>query len=41
MVATVKVEAAVPLAIGVTEAGERLQVTVTLVGEIPQVNPTA
>jgi hypothetical protein len=41
MVATVKVEATVPFAAGVTNAGERLQVTVTLVGEMPQVNPTA
>ena len=31
----------VPLARGVTETGARLQVTVELTGEIPQVNPTA
>lgn len=38
---TVKVEPAVPFAAGVTETGERLQVTVTLIGATEQVKPTA
>ena len=41
VVLTVKVEVAVPLAGGVTDAGERPQVTVALTGAIAQVNPTA
>ena len=41
VVFTVKVEAAVPLAAGVTDAGAKLQVTVALAGKIPQVNATA
>jgi hypothetical protein len=40
-VTTVNVEVAVPLAAGVTDAGEREQVTVELKGVIAQVNPTA
>jgi hypothetical protein len=40
-VTTVNVEATVPLAAGVTDAGEREQVTVELKGVIAQVNPTA
>jgi hypothetical protein len=40
-VVTVKVEPAVPLATGVTEAGTRPQVTVALTGAIEQVNATA
>jgi len=40
-VATVKVEVIVPLAAGVTDAGEREQVTVALAGEIEQANTTA
>jgi hypothetical protein len=38
---TVKVDPAVPLATGVTEAGARPQVTVALTGAIEQVNATA
>ena len=38
---TVKVDPAVPLAIGVTDAGEREQVTVALTGKIAQVSATA
>jgi hypothetical protein len=41
VVLTVKVEVAVPLAGGVTEVGERPQVTVAFTGAIAQVNPTA
>jgi hypothetical protein len=41
VVATVKTDVIVPLAGGVTDAGARLQVTVALTGEMPQVNPTA
>jgi hypothetical protein len=40
-VLTVRVDPAVPFAIGVTDAGEREQVTVAFTGEIPQVNATA
>jgi hypothetical protein len=40
-VTTVNVEVTVPLAAGVTDAGEREQVTVELKGVIAQVNPTA
>ena len=38
---TVRVEVAVPLPTGVTDAGARLQVTVALTGAIVQVNATA
>jgi hypothetical protein len=41
VVTTVNVEVTVPLAIGVTDAGEKEQVTVELKGVIAQVNPTA
>jgi hypothetical protein len=41
VVKTVRVDVIVPLAAGVTDAGARLQVTVALTGEMPQVNPTA
>jgi hypothetical protein len=38
---TVNVDVIVPLAAGVTETGERAQVTVEFTGAIAQVNPTA
>lgn len=41
MVATVSIDPAVPLATGVTEAGDKLQVTVAFTGAIAQVRPTA
>jgi hypothetical protein len=41
VVVTVNVEVIVPLAAGVTDAGEREQVTVAFTGEIAQVNATA
>ena len=41
MVFTVRVEAAVPLAAGVTDIGAKLQDTVALTGAIAQLNPTA
>ena len=41
VVFTVNVEVIVPFAAGVTEAGEREQVTVAFTGAIAQVRPTA
>ena len=41
VVINVKVEATLPLAAGVTEAGAKLQVTVGVAGEMPQVKATA
>jgi hypothetical protein len=41
VVLTARVEAAVPLAAGVTEAGVKLHVTVAFTGEIAQESPTA
>jgi hypothetical protein len=38
---TVKVEVIVPFAAGVTDAGDKLQVTVEFTGAMPQVNATA
>ena len=41
VVVRVKVEPIVPLAMGVTEAGAKLQTTVAFTGAIAQLNPTA